>query len=310
MPDLSEKWFSGNGTIPANLISQIEIASLGLPVNRVLQNLGWDGSKAVACLGFELSPDNKHVARAQFLLRGPLSEDQVSVSAVKIWPGAAKEVTLHINVPEGGNFHFNAGTLASDFIACEDVKFRFEKNGRPLLPAEWPAHNVGEFAIRAVCHLAKNSNRGDGPALKYNILLFPASVGELKQLEPGSKSAAWPGAKLAEGTCPFFPGAGQTGWQDPICPLICRGSHASEAPNLPEGDEILYFVSAVMRTAKVAVTCSTAAILKAKWAKASSDVTTLEKEPVVTWPNAKRHAPPQGRSTLPIWALFLPCTLC
>jgi len=297
MPVLDKKWFNPNGIISPNLATKLEIASLGNPVTHTLTELGWDGVTPVATIGLELSPDNKTIRRAQFLLRGRLTDEQISRSAATIWGEEVKDLTFKADIPDGGRFHFNNGTLASDMLACEEMKFYFTRGADVVPPTEWPALGIRDFSVRCIAHLDKNSNKREGPLLKYTVILIPLSVDELHQLEPASDSGAWPGFKLCEGSCRFFPSTDQSTWGDPICPLICRGSHVSDAPYLPAAGEIRYNIAAVMRTARVAVPCKTANGWKKQQQKAEDDISQLEKEPNITWPDTPRHQPPLGRCT-------------
>lgn len=296
MAPLDRKWFRGSGDIPAALAEMLEITSLGSPVTNTLTALGWDGTTAIASVGLELSPDNKHVLRAQLVLRGHLAAEPITLSAATIWGGASKEVTLQIDVPEGGCFHFNSGGLASNFLACEETKFVFLKLEQVVPQTDWAEAGVCEFAIRCVAHLCNNSNN-EGPLLKYHVQLVPLSVAELHKQEPASASSAWPGFMLAEGTCRFFPGADQTNWHDPICPLLCRGSHRSKAPYLPTDDEIRFSIAALMRTAKLPVHCKTANEWRKQYATATADIASLECDPTITWPVTTWHAEPLGSLT-------------
>ncbi len=164
MPVLDNKWFNPNGSLTPDLVKKLEIASLGHPVNHTLSELGWDGSSPVATIGLELSPDNKQVHRAQFILRGNLGSEPVSRAAGAIWGDKAKELTLKITIPEGGRFHFNNGTLSSDPLASEETKFYLTKGNNVVPPTEWPAYGVGDFSVRCVCHLDKNSNKRESPS--------------------------------------------------------------------------------------------------------------------------------------------------
>ena len=148
MPKLDKKWFNSSGSITPNLATKLEIASLGNPVNHALSGLGWDGTAPVATIGLELSPDNKTVLRAQFLLRGRLCSEPISRSAAAIWGERAKELVLKADIPDGSRFQFNSGKLASDPLACEEMKFFFTKEGSTVPPTEWPTYGIKEFAVR------------------------------------------------------------------------------------------------------------------------------------------------------------------
>jgi hypothetical protein len=297
MPVLDSKWFNPHGCITPNYATKLEIASLGAPVSNTLTSLGWDGTTPVASIGIELAPDNKTITRAQFLLRGRLCNEPINKSATAIWGEAAKDITLKADIPDGSRFLFNNGTLTSDPLAGEEMKFHLTKGNDVVQPTEWPALGIKDFSIRCVAHLDKNSNKREGPLLKYTVLLIPLSVSDLQQLEPASNSSAWPGFKLCEGSCRFFPATDQSTWGEPICPLICRGSHVSNAPYLPPTEEIRYNIAAVMRTARLAVPCKTANGWRKQQQKAEEDISQLEKQPLITWPDAPRHQPPQGRLT-------------
>ena len=218
---------------------------------------------------------------------------------------------MKITIPDGDRFQFTDGTLASDYIACEDTMAFFHQGSIAITPAEWPALGISEFAIRCICHLDKASNKREGPRIKYTILLIPLSIDELRNMEPSSYNSASPGFKLHEGTAAFLPATDSSTWGDPICPLILRGSPASEAPYTPPRQEILFNIAAVMRTARVAVACKTANGWRKQWDKAMEDTTDLEKEPLITWPETARHPAPQGRltiyKTLALFPLFSKC---
>lgn len=292
MPPLDKKWFNEGGTLTPDLAKKLEIASLGNPVDHTLTELGWDGSTPVATIGLELSPDNKRILRAQFILRGNLGGDMITRPAGAIWGDAAKEVTLKIEVPAGGRFHFNNGTLASDPLACEEAKFYFMRGDNVVPPTDWSPFGISDFSLRCVCHLDRNSNKREGPLIKASIILIPLNIDELHQLEPGSNSGAWPGFKLCETTCRFFPSTDQSTWGEPICPLICRGSHYSDAPYLPPMEEVRFHIAAVMATATKAVPCKTASGWRRQLKIAEEDVTRLESEPLITWPPTARHTTP------------------
>jgi hypothetical protein len=53
MAPLDGKWFTGCDDLPDLLAENLEVASLGQPVNAVLGRNGWEG-KTVAGIGLEL----------------------------------------------------------------------------------------------------------------------------------------------------------------------------------------------------------------------------------------------------------------
>jgi hypothetical protein len=60
MAPLDGKWFSGMDELPELIAENLEVNSLGHPVNAVLSRNGWDG-KTVAGIGLELSNDNRSI---------------------------------------------------------------------------------------------------------------------------------------------------------------------------------------------------------------------------------------------------------
>lgn len=293
MPSLLKKWFHAIGDLPQDVAKKLETAGFGLPVFQTFLNIGWD-SKLVAAVGLELSPDNKRITRGQFLLRGPLSREPVSLQACKLFPSVDPAITLTIHIPDGASFLFNSGTLCSDYLPLEDFKHHYSKGNTVILPTDWEVNGISDTCMRAIAHLDKASNGAQGPRIKTTILLFPRSTEELNQVSNGTQSPAWPGIRILQATCEFFPKF--AAWGDPICPLILRGSPRDAAPNLPSGDEIRFHVAAVMKSARVPTSCTTNRGLAKQWARALEDVEAMEKEPSITWPTISRPVAEQGSS--------------
>ena len=297
MPTLDKKWFKEKGDMPLDLARSLSTASFHIGVTETLCNLGWDG-KPVANVGLELSPDNARVIRSQFLLHGLLTKEAVSLTASKLFPEADPAITMSVTIPDSAEFRFNDGSLSSDLVPAQVYKHHFSKHEGIIFPTDWAANNIGETSMRAVCHLDKSSNGHAGPKIKVTILLFPRSAGDMVALSDNTQSAAWPGIRILQSTCEFFPKS--PAWKDPICPLLMPGSPYYEAPNLPTGDDIRFHVAAVMRSAKLPTACTTGSGLARQWAKATSDVENMEKEPTICWPDIPRPVAPQGNSDLPV----------
>jgi hypothetical protein len=137
MAPLDGKWFVNPEDLPELIAENLEVAGLGQPVNAVLGRNGWDG-KAVAGVGLELSNDNRPVRSGQFFIRGPLSVDNGAFQANRLWEQGAKDATVTFLFPHGGELDFSEGSLASDYLASDEVKLEVEKNGQRVPPAEWP----------------------------------------------------------------------------------------------------------------------------------------------------------------------------
>jgi len=287
MAPLFKKWFKESGDLNPRLAGNLVTASFGQPVNQTLAKLDWDGNLA-ACIGLELSPDNNHIARSEFMLRGLATKDPVEIQANNLWSTAQPDVKLTITIPDGAAFKFTSGNLASDYVAAEDVRHSFSKNGTAIVPTEWANYGVGEITIRAVCHLDKSSNVR-GPCIKVTFLVFPHSIDELTELSAATLSPAWPGVRVLENTCGFAPKT--LDWKDPCCPLIMLGNSRLDNNNLPPGPEIRYHIAALMRSARRPTTCTKLKTMKKQLEKAMTDVESLELEPTIVWPDIPRHPP-------------------
>ncbi len=297
MPHLAKKYFKATGDLPLQYAAKLETAGLGLPIHQTLIDLGWDG-RLTAGVGLELSPDNKQVRRGEFFLRGLPTKELIDIQANNLWSSAGKDVTLTISMPDAGLFRFSSGTLASDYLTGESFRHSFAKAGNVITPNQWEAHGVGEVSLRAVCHLDKLSNGRQGPAIKITFLLLPCSTEQLIELSDATQSPAWPGLRVLESVAEFFPKI--PGWEDPVCPLLIRGSARGEAPDLPSGQDLRFHTAEIMRTATRPTVCTKLKALERQWKRALEDVEELVQEPTITWPAVPRPAPPVGKPNFAI----------
>jgi hypothetical protein len=144
--DLDKKWFDGNSDITIRLGESLETVSFGRPLNATLGKNGWDGNM-VAGVGLELSSDNGAVKAGQFFVRGPLSTEPGTLMANKLWERAAQDIQVTFTFPHGGEFQFDSGTLASEYLEGDSGKIAIErgeqqKNGdgwalRPFRSGLW-----------------------------------------------------------------------------------------------------------------------------------------------------------------------------
>ena len=109
MPDLGKSLFQGEKDLSVKDVSQLEAANASDGVNSTLAKLGWNASQLGGGVIIELSPDNRHVARCKFFLRGPIAEEGISVQAAKCWPTADEDIVLHFKFPSGDKFTFSSG---------------------------------------------------------------------------------------------------------------------------------------------------------------------------------------------------------
>ncbi len=126
------------------------------PVSYKLANFDWDG-KQIATVGLEFTPDNRPVARGQFILHGLFTKEPVILQANKLFPEADLDITLMVFIPYGREFRFNLSTLGSDLLACENFNHHLSRGKRIIFPTKRAAN------MRAVTHLDKTSNRKNDP---------------------------------------------------------------------------------------------------------------------------------------------------
>jgi hypothetical protein len=303
MPNLDKKWFKAKGNMDKELAKKLLTVSFGTSVTDTLSNFDWDG-KPIATVGLEFTPDNRRVARGQFILHGLFTKEPVMLQASKLFPEADPDITLTVVIPDGREFRFNGGTLGSDLLACENFKHHFSRGERIIFPTEWAANKLGETSMRAVSHLDKTSNGNNGPRPKTTILLFPRSADEMNRLSDGTQNPAWPGLRILQATSEFFPK--HDSWKDPFCPLLMLGSPHNTEQNFPSGDDMRFHIGAVMNSAKLPTPCTSGSGLTRQWAKALTDVENLEKEPSIVWPKIPRPAIAQGKKTQ---TLFIVCSI-
>jgi 5-hydroxyisourate hydrolase-like protein (transthyretin family) len=141
MAPLDARWFSGSEDLPELIAENLEVAGLGQPVNAVLGKNGWDG-KPAAGVGLELSNDNRSVKSGQFFLRGPLSDEDGTFQASRLWEQAARDIGVRMKFPSGDEFDFSEGSLASEYLDGENVEIAVERNGQPVPPAEGEGRNL------------------------------------------------------------------------------------------------------------------------------------------------------------------------
>ena len=117
MPVLAKKWFKETGDIRLEIADSLVTAGLGQAASQTFAALGWDG-KLAAGIALELTPDNRHVSRSEFLLRGLPSKEIIELAANNLWQAADPEVKISITLPDGVAFSFASGNLASDYVAA------------------------------------------------------------------------------------------------------------------------------------------------------------------------------------------------
>jgi len=203
MPDLGKSFFQGEKDLNLKEIASLETTNISDGVTTVLLKHGWDANKLGSGVVLELSPDNLHVARANFFLRGPLGDDGITVQAAKCWPTADDDIVLHFKFPAGEKFSFSSGGVFSDYLDSNEFTHSFhsvdeEGNQTDVEESEWSDGGIGPFSLRVVAYPTKASKPKNGIVIKINVLLFPMSSSDLIDLCDASQSPSWPGIRVLE----------------------------------------------------------------------------------------------------------------
>ena len=142
MPDLGKSFFQGEKDLNLKEIASLETTNISDGVTTVLLKHGWNANQLGSGVVLELSPDNLHIARANFFLRGPLGDDGITVQAAKCWPTADDDIVLHFKFPAGEKFSFSSGGVFSDYLDSNEFTHSFhsvdeEGNQTDVEESEW-----------------------------------------------------------------------------------------------------------------------------------------------------------------------------
>jgi hypothetical protein len=297
MPDLDEACFRGSGDIPVDIAGKLITAGIGDNDSRTLTQLGWEG-QTIGYVGLVLTPDGAGVSRAQFCLRGKLTENTVIFQAAKLWEKVAKDVTVNIEPMDGQCFRFLSGTLFSDYAPQEAFKISYYKADQKIRAGEEHRHNIGKLCFRLFCHLDKTSNarQGQGPHWKLTTLAFPHAVEELEEETQLTMHPSWPGIKILEGKAGFFPRAETVLWGCPIFPLLSAENRAAAVNSIPSGAVLRAAIAGLCSTAALPTACTTRpAALKKKQEIITSPPAQQGREPTVKWPSMTMPPATEGR---------------
>jgi hypothetical protein len=142
-------------------------------------------------------------------VRGPLSVDDGSYQASKLWETAPKDISITVQFPHGGEFNFSEGSHASDYLEGDAVKMSAERNGQVIPAAEWARLGMKPFSLRLIAYLDKMSNRSE-PKIKFTMLFFPATKGKMEELSDrvrGPESKYWKATRSSSQEPPSADGA-------------------------------------------------------------------------------------------------------
>ena len=292
MSVLDEFFFSGKNDISSEDKGKIIVSNLTSDVKPTLSSFGWNSQTLCGSVGLVLSADNESVERSVFLVSGPVDNKTILVEASKLWQEADSKIKLAITLKNGGVFSFSAGGLASDIVAQEDVEHGFvaTEEGQqpaPVLAADFEEWGIGQFSLRMLCSLSKNTSRKTGVVIKHTLLIFPLSKGEMLDKYEAAQNPAWPGIKLTDGYMPLLPRPG-TAWGCPVLPLIVVGTAQEEQEAWPPAAELRRAISATMGAAAKATIARTPSSLLNKWQKLASNPGDLaEERGDLVWPPAE-----------------------
>ena len=298
MPTLNKTRFKGGGDLPTERITTLCTRSDSDSVKTTLTKLGWEGN-IIAGVTLRVSTDGSKVDNGQFFLAGNLVSQNIVIQTAKLWAKANKEVTLSLKIPNGDKFNFMSGTLASEYKDQGDLEFSYSSSAGALEPDKWEENGLCRFSIRVICHLGKSSNTPTGPHIKYTVLAFPHDADQLTRLSDRTQSSSWPGIKILEGQCGFFPIAPDGYWGTPFLPLLNTENRSNNSSSWPSGDNLRYAIAGIMRTAALPTACTSFAGLSSQAKKILKNRTAADpKEPTVTWPEQALPATTQGKQSL------------
>ena len=298
MPVLDGKYFGGGGDLPQDLVNKLSAADLQQAACATLTALGWEG-QMISAVGLIISPDGELVHSAQFAMKGPLATGAIPVKISNVWEKAAKDMLMHITLPDSGMFQFTGGELNSEYLDQSAAKVSFTKEDRTLAQAEWGQNGIGEFSLRLVVHLDKGSNSRAGPHFRCSVMLYPMLVSELRDLSDATQSVAWPGIRILEGKSEFFPRPPASFWGCPLLPLLVTHLRARTCNAVPKGEKLRHAIAQLMASAALPNVCTTRAGVKRRMAEAQAAPDELEPlEPIVTWPPAPEPEAEEGKIIL------------
>jgi hypothetical protein len=299
MPSLDKNLFEGQHEID-NCLREREFNNFSSDIDDFFKRKGWDG-KAAGCIGLKLSSDNGKVENGFFIVRGSISDEWIQISAKKIWPDIEGNLALFLRFRNADVFKFSDGGLASDITAQEEVEHGVfimsdSRAPVPVLEASFEEWGIGEFSLRMLCVISKNSSAANGVLLKYTILVYPESKVQLLTTYEAAQSAAWPGVRVVEGELPMIPRP-ISKWRCPVNPLLMPGVSFASTQKMPPPDEIRAAVAAIMGRAVLPEVCRTGTAALARWKRIAERAEELSEKPgTVAWPKTGQQQQEQGKT--------------
>jgi hypothetical protein len=297
---LERHFFAGDSDRgPEEELHLTEVRNLQEDVDAALaKHFKWKGT-GIGLIGLFTSADNARVDGGQFVVRGKISDGEKRFNCTDLWTSAHINTTITVLVNSCNDFVFNFGGLHSDFLDSSQVNFTCHelKSGQQpthILPVNFAKWGIGEFCLRMVCHLSRNSSSKKGVVIRYTIILYPGSIESLTQAA-GEQGPSWPGIKVTSGEMPLGPSPRQR-WKCPILPFIIPAIPFSQRASAPTGDRLRRAISFILSSAGAPETVKNAAALLEKWtALRANPETNFTKKPSCVWPAPTAEPENPGR---------------
>ena len=311
MPEITGKsLFKGANDIHSADLGKSEVANFSTSIDRVLkEDYKWQG-KAIGTIGLCFTPDNSKVLNGEFIVRGRLEDArETRFSCLHIWPQSTGEASLLVNFPSANIFRFDEGGLWSNPVPSAQIIHTYHAKDNRVISADEREHlNIGDFSARMICQVSSTSGDRHGVRVKYMIIIFPCSAGELSD-NAESRFPGYPGIKVGEGSFPMGPKP-SVAWCCPIVPFSIPGAPFAEVPSAPSSQRLRAAIAAVMRKAGQPDNLRNGAAVIEKWERIRAHPRELAVNiPLTTWPELPPVPETQGRrffhSLIHINTLFL-----
>ena len=277
-----------------------EVRNLHEDVDAALKkHFKWDGS-GIGLVGLITSLDNKRVDGGRFFTRGRITDGDRRFNCTEIWPQAHINTTITILIKTCNNFTFESGSLHSDFLESSQVNFtchelRSGQQPTHILPINFHKWRIGDFCLRMICHLSRNSSSKKGVILRYTIILYPGGIDDLTR-RPEEQGPSWPGIKVATGEMPLGPSP-KFRWKCPILPFIIPSTPFIQLAIAPTGDRLRRAIGNILASAGAPETTKNITLLMEKWnAMRDNPETNTTKPPSVVWPTPSVEPENPGRT--------------
>ncbi len=283
--------FAGTGGIASSDVMNSEVSNYSNEVDTALGKYGWKG-EAAACVVLALNGNNTAVLEGHLTIRGKPREKDWRIEAKRIWPGADEGVALIVSGENLKAFKFGTGGLCSDYLDGTAAVHQFysgESRPTALLAGDLLEKEIGDFCMRVVCQLSRESTVERGIWLIYTLMIFPESAAGLAAKGHVTSYPNWPGIKITEGEMPVLPRPARA-WGCPIVPLLLPGTPLSQEPTIPSAVALKSAIAGVMNSAVAPEVCKNVGSLNNKWAKLERKQTLPPKELAVSWPATDRTA--------------------